>query len=160
VPAIEPRDNPVFSPPPPPVDPNAKPAKGDKGKAEIPDYVEKRELQFQFSLSSGETSTSQSVSLSMLKANIADKGGAKGEFTFDIVAPPGGAQQPSNMFVIENGKSAVDPGAPKNVEIKFQPPDLASVLSGLVYSGTASLTVKASGESQRYDYELHAFVTD
>ena len=159
VPAIEQRDNPVFAPPPPPIDPNAKAAKGDKGKAEKPDYTEKRELQFQLSLSSGDTSASQAVTLSMLKANMAEKGGPKGEFTFEIV-PPLGAQQPSNMFVIENGKGAVDPSAPKNVDIKFQPPDLASVLSGLVYSGTASLIVKASGESQRYDYELNAFVTD
>lgn len=158
VPAIEQRENPVFAPPAPPVDPNAKPGKGDKGKTEKPDYVEKRELLFQFSLSSGETSASQSVTLSMLKANVAEKGGAKGDFAFEIVPSQGAAQ--SSMFIVENGKSAVDPGAPKSVDVKFQPPDLASVLSGLVYSGTASLVVKASGETQLYDFELHAFVTD
>jgi hypothetical protein len=152
VPAIEERVNPMFVPLIMVAEP-VKGAKVDKGKQEKPGYIEKRELQFQFSLSSGENAASQSITLSMLKAQVLDKSGAKGDFSFDVSGS-------SPMFVIENGKNSIDPGAPKEVEVKFKPPDLASVLSGLVYKGEASLTVKAAGAVQRYDFALSAFVTE
>jgi hypothetical protein len=152
VPAIEERENPMYVPTVVVAEP-VKGAKVDKSKQEKAGYIEKRELQFQFSLSSGENSISQSITLSMLKAQVVDKGGAKGDFSFDVSGS-------SSMFVIENGKNSIDPGAPKQVEVKFKPPDLASVLSGLVYKGEASLTVKAAGAVQRYDFDLSCFVAD
>lgn len=145
----EPVANPVFVPVP-----RAEPAKGKlvKGAPEKSNSVERRHLNFNLSLRSGGGFDVRFVTLAMLKPECAEKGGAKGDFSFEASS--------TAMFQIENGKATIDPSCPKQVEIKFQPPDLSAVLAGLVYSATAVLTVKACGQVQRYDFELQAYVTD
>jgi hypothetical protein len=123
--------------------------------AEKPNRVERRRLKFTLSLGSGESASSQSVTLAMLHPLTAEKGGAKGEFAFETPS--------SSMFQIDPkdlGKCPIAPNDRRQVEISFRPPDLSTVLAGLLYSATAVLVVKAAGNVQRYNFELQAYVTN
>jgi len=107
--------------------------------------AELRRLHFDYSLSAA-TAVSRVVTIGMLESAAKDK--LKVDYAFENLSE-------SNLFAIDAMTGGVDPGKPKQVEIKFDPHGQdVDVSEGSRIRAKVTLNVKLSGSKSPYEFEL------